>query len=313
MEKNLQKTWIIVLLAMVCCGLWGSAFPFIKLGYAAFRIDASDTASQLLFAGVRFTLAGIIAWCFGSLVEKKPLIPKAKSAKKIAVLSVFQTILQYLFFYMGLAHCSGVKSSVIDGLSAFITILITTLVFRMERLTAPKIAGCVLGMAGVVIINLGGDIIGGFALNGEGVLILSKLSYALSTIFIKRFTADGDNPVMLSSLQFLLGGVVLSCVGLAFGGTLPAVTGEGLGILIYLAFVSASSYSLWSLLLKYNPVSRVAVYSFFTPISGVLLSALFLGETAQAFRAEAVAALALVCAGIYIVNREWDKKPAATE
>lgn len=311
MEKKIQKPYMILLLAFICCALWGSAFPFIKLGYAEFRINPDDTASQILFAGTRFTLAGIMAWCLGSAAQKKPLIPKPKSIKKIAVLSLLQTVLQYLFFYMGLARCSGVKSSVIEGMSAFLTILITTLVFRMEKLTLPKIIGCVLGTSGVIIVNLGGEMGGGFSFGGEGVLILSTLSYALSTIYIKRFTADGDDPVMLSSLQFVLGGLVLTGTGLAFGGQFPAATPKGIAILVYLAFVSAAAYSLWSLLLKYNPVSRVAVYNFFTPISGVLLSAVFLGETGQAFRLNSIIALALVCAGIYAVNKEWSVPQSA--
>lgn len=308
MEKKIQHPVVVLLLAFVCCVLWGSAFPFIKLGYAAFEIAASDTASQLLFAGIRFTLAGILAWCIGSIAQKKPLIPKKRSLKKIAALSSMQTVGQYICFYIGLAHCSGVKSSVIDGMSAFITILLTTLLFRMEKLTPPKILGCVLGCAGVIIVNLGGEMSGGFSLAGEGMLILSKLSYALSTIFTKRFTADGEDPVMLSSLQFVLGGLVLSAAGFAFGGRLTVFTANGIAILVYLALVSAVAYSLWSLLLKYNPVSRVAIYNFFTPISGVVMSAIFLGETAQAFRFNSVVALALVCVGIYAVNRE---KPAA--
>lgn len=312
MEKKIQKTYMIVLLALVCCGLWGSAFPFIKLGYAEFQIDAGDPPSQILFAGVRFTLAGILAWFFGSALEKKPLLPKKGSLKKIAVLSLFQTILQYLFFYMGLANCSGVKSSVIEGLSTFLTIIITALIFRMEKLTAPKIVGCILGIAGVVIVNLGGDFSGGFALNGEGFLVLSQLSYALSTIFIKINTKD-ENPVTLSSLQFVAGGLVLTAAGLAFGGRITAVSANGVWILVYLAFVSAVAYTLWSLLLKYNPVSRVAVYGFFTPICGVLLSAVFLGETEQAFRINSIIALALVCVGIYAVNREWSKSPFESE
>ena len=43
-----------VLMGVVCNVLWGSAFPFIKLGYRLFAIDSADTASILCFAGVRF-------------------------------------------------------------------------------------------------------------------------------------------------------------------------------------------------------------------------------------------------------------------
>ncbi len=308
MEKKLTKTYAVVLLAMVCCILWGSAFAVIKLGYAEFQISSGDTPSQILFAGCRFFLAGVLAWIFGSIAAKKPLLPRRRSVGKILLLALFQTILQYMFFYMGLAHCSGVKSSVIDGTSAFVCVLLSSLVFRMEKLTLSKIIGCVLGVAGIVVVNLGGDLSGAFSFNGEGFIFISMLSYAMSTVLIHRFTVDGDEPVMLSSIQFMVGGAVMILCGLAFGGRLTVITPAGAGLLAYLGALSAVAYSLWSVLLKYNPVSKVAVFGFMTPICGVLLSALLLGETEQAFSINSLAALLLVCTGIYIVNRSPKKQ-----
>jgi len=51
-----------VLMAVVCNVLWGSAFPFIKLGYRLFAIDSADTASILCFAGVRFMMGAALVW-----------------------------------------------------------------------------------------------------------------------------------------------------------------------------------------------------------------------------------------------------------
>ena len=74
-------------------------------------------------------------------------------------------------------------------------------------------------------------------------------------------------------------------------------------MLIYLALVSAVAYSLWGMLLKYNPISRVAVFGFMNPVFGVILSAWLLREGAQAFGPISLVSLVLVCAGIYIVNK----------
>ena len=57
-QNTLTKTDIVALLACVCCILWGSAIPVIKTGYRLMQVDSADTASQIVFAGVRFTLAG---------------------------------------------------------------------------------------------------------------------------------------------------------------------------------------------------------------------------------------------------------------
>ena len=106
---------------------------------------------------------------------------------------------------------------------------------------------------------------------------------------------------MLSGWQFVFGGLILAVCGLLAGGRLTAVTGAGIAMLFYLAVVSAAAYSLWGILLKYNPVSRVTVFGFMNPVFGVLLSALLLQET-ESLGVMSVAALILVCVGIYLVN-----------
>ena len=70
-----------------------------------------------------------------------------------------------------------------------------------------------------------------------------------------------------------------------------------------MAMISAVAYSLWGILLKYNPVSRIAVFGFMNPVFGVILSALLLGENNQAFSLYGLAALVLVSLGIFLVNR----------
>lgn len=317
MTKYLNRIWAVVLLAFVSCALWGSAFPMIKIGYEQFGITDGGAGAKILFAGVRFIIAGALAWLIGSLAQRKPLIPeksrRAADLRRIMLLSLFQTILQYFFFYLGLANCTGVKSSIINGSGAFVVIILTTLVFRMEKMTWKKLTGCILGFAGIILINLGGDM-SGFAWNGEGFIFMTVLSYAGSTILIKKFTGEGEDPVMMSSLQFVFGGFVLSLLGLVMGGAAAEwrFTGAGFGTLLWLAFVSAAAYSLWAILLKHNPVSRVAVFGFLNPICGVLLSALLLGETEQAFGMRSAGALALVCAGIFIVNFERGKSEKRT-
>ena len=74
-EEYLKKTAIVCILATVCCTLWGSAFPAIKLGYQYFEIGGNDSATQILFAGSRFTLAGILTILIGSTMSRKILIP----------------------------------------------------------------------------------------------------------------------------------------------------------------------------------------------------------------------------------------------
>lgn len=302
-EQLLQKTIVVWFAAMLCCLLWGSAFPCIKLGYQMFEIATEDVATQILFAGLRFTLAGILALIMGSGISRNVLIPKKESIGKIVKLSMFQTVLQYLFFYVGLAHTTGVKASIIEGMNVFIAILVAGLLFRQESVDGRKLAGCVIGFLGVVLVNLTGTGLDlHLTLTGEGFILLSTVAYAFSSVYLKRYSAM-ENPVVLSGWQFVVGGVIMTFCGLLAGGRLPHWTMKGSLMLLYLAFISAAAYSLWGILLKYNPVSKVAVFGFMNPVFGVILSGILLKESGS-IGLISVVALMLVCAGIYIVNKE---------
>ena len=92
MKNFLTKTPVVITLALICCALWGSAFPCIKIGYQMFSIGGNDTASQILFAGIRFLLAGLMVILICSFIYKKPLIPhNGTTVKRIFILSLFQT------------------------------------------------------------------------------------------------------------------------------------------------------------------------------------------------------------------------------
>lgn len=301
----LQKSSIVLILALVCTALWGSAFPCIKIGYQLFHIASADTASQMLFAGIRFFLAGVITILIGSMQQRKLLLPTRTSPHKILILCLFQTIIQYLLFYIGLAHTTAVKGSILGGTTVLFSLLLTCFIFKQEKMTSFKFIGCIIGFVGIIVVNLTGIGTGmnmQFTLLGEGFMILSSLSSAFSAVFLKKFS--DENPVMLSGYQFLVGGAILALIGKAMGGTLLCNNFIGpVLLLIYMALISAIAYSLWALLLKYNPVSRITVFGFTIQIFGVILSAIFVKES-NSFGIQTAIALILVCLGIYLVNRK---------
>ena len=105
-KTTLTKTWVLAALACVCCLLWGSAIPLIKTGYRLMQVDSADTASQIVFAGVRFALAGILVLIFASISERKVMIPDRTILKYAVPVCLAQTVCQYFFFYIGEAHTS---------------------------------------------------------------------------------------------------------------------------------------------------------------------------------------------------------------
>ena len=304
--KKLDWTKLSVIFPMtfICCFLWGSAFPSVKIGYRLFAIASDDSATQLLFAGMRFSLSGVLVLLIASLGAHKPALPKASSWKYVIPLGLVQTTGQYIFFYIGLAHTSGVKSSIIVASSTFFAIFFAVFLFHQEKLAFRKILGCLVGFSGVVLIQLAGgnSFELSFAANGEGFILLSAMMYALSSGMVKNFSRNED-PVLLSGAQFIFGGIILILVGLGLGGRLTVIKPLGLLLLLYMAMISAVAYSLWSILLKYNPVSRITVYGFLNPVIGVILSAILLKEQNQAFSIYGLLSLLLVSMGIIIVNK----------
>ena len=297
----LRKKSVICLIAGVCSFLWGSAFPFIKIGYELFGIASDDTGSQMLFAGIRFTIAGILAAIAGSFIKKKPLLPEKKDIGPVFILSLFQTILQYFFFYIGMANTSGVKGSVIIGSSSFVAILVAALIFRTEKLTVRKIMGSIIGFSGIILINLQGLTDGTMKITGEGFVFLSTVAYAFSSCIMKRYSLKHDT-FTLSSYQFTAGGIVMMLAGVIMGGNVSASGFSSVAVLLYLSFISAAAYTLWSILLKYNDVSSVSVFGFMNPMFGFILSAILLRETSEASGTRGIFAIILVCIGIFIVN-----------
>ncbi|MCM1438393.1 MAG: DMT family transporter [Roseburia sp.] len=306
-ERFFTKPLAVALCAVFCCLLWGSAFPCVKTGYKLFKIDTENPASLMLFAGVRFTLAGMLVIAFGSVQKRKFLLPKPRNIWRVSLVALFQTAMQYTFFYIGLSHVSGVKSSVLNGLGVFFTILCACFVFRTEKFNLVKLAGCILGFGGVILINLGGDFSFNFTFTGEGFLILSGLSSAVAAGLVKIFSKHEDTTA-LCGYQFFMGGLALVIIGLSFGGRIPYISVGAAFMLLYLAFLSACAFTLQGYLLRYNPVSKIAVYKSTNPLFGAVFSAIILSESDQLLSWYTLIAIILVCLGIFIINKLGERR-----
>ncbi len=295
----------VFLLASLCCLLWGSAYPAIKTGYALLSIARDDVASQLVFAGYRFVGAGLMLLLVSALTHKPVLATGRAHAGTLLRLGVLQTTLQYVFFYISLAHTTGVKASILNAVGVFFSVLLAHFLYHNDRLSWAKVAGCALGFGGVLVVNLGGTngatFTFEFTLLGEGFVVLAALVLSAASLYGKR-VSQGMDSVVMTGYQLAVGGAVLFLMGWLWGGKLGGFTWQTTLLLAYLAALSATAFSLWSILLKFNRVSRVTVFNFLIPVFGAGLSALFLGETLLEWKY--LAALFLVCLGIWWVTQE---------
>lgn len=288
--------------ALFCCALWGISTPIIKVGYD--YIDETHVPSLLLWVGLQFILAGLLTVGIYSMISKKFVRPQKESVKGVVIISVLQTVLQYALMYIGLSQTTAVKGAILKSTDVFFVALIASLIFKMEKLTAKKLISCIIGFVGIIVMNLDGL---HFEISplGDGLVILAMVSYSFSVIMTKLF-AQKEDPIVLCGYQMGLGGIVLTLIGVASGGRFDFV--GMLPVFVCLSLIYAASYALWTVLLKYNPASGITIYSFMTPVFGVLFSALLLSEDGGVATVNLVIALVLVCAGILLWGYEKPRK-----
>ncbi len=298
MKKSIYNSkTMTVLLAIFCNILWGSAYPGIKLGYQAFGIE---TVPQiLLFAGLRFTIAGMILIAIMSIKSKRIVAPQRKNVPMLIGLALVYTTIQYVFFYLGLSKTSGTNGSIFNSTSTFIAVILAHFIYKDEKMTFKKIVGTVIGFVGVLAVTISGGSLD-ISFLGEGFIVIGAVAFVVGSMISKKVTQfENSNTVAMYNL--FIGGAVLIVIGLLGGGTFTSITWGGVLGLLYLCLLSIGAYSIWTMLLTYNPVSKIGIYNFIIPIAGTILSAIFLKE--EIFDVKYLISLIFVCLGIIIVNK----------
>jgi drug/metabolite transporter (DMT)-like permease len=292
---------VVWLSAAFCCLLWGSAYPAIKSGYEIFQIAADDIPSKIVFAGYRFLFAGLLLLLL-AMAQRKPIGRlSSRQFGQLTLLGVTQTSLQYIFFYIGLAFTTGVKGSIMNATGTFFSVLLAHFIYQNDKLSYNKTLGCILGFVGVMVVNFNSGLLDfSFTLAGDGSIVLAAFILSAATLYGKRISQTVD-PTVMTGYQLGIGGLVLVIGGYVFGGTLAVHGLASVAILGYLTLLSSVAFALWSILLKYNRVGMIAPFNFLIPVSGAVLSAIFLGENILEWKY--AIALLLVCSGIWWVNK----------
>ncbi|UDV61274.1 DMT family transporter [Enterobacter hormaechei] len=287
--------------ATLCCLLWGSSYPAIKSGYELFQIATDDIPSKVVFAGYRFLFAGALLLLF-ALAQRKPIGRLTPTQfGQLTLLGLTQTSLQYTFFYIGLAYTTGVNGSIMNATGTFFSVLLAHFIYHNDKLSYNKTLGCVLGFAGVMLVNFHSGLSDfQFVWKGDGFVVLAAFILSAATLYGKRISQTVD-PTVMTGWQLGIGGAALVAGGYATGGTLEVHSMKAVAVLGYLTLLSSVAFALWSALLKVNRVSMIAPFNFVIPVAGTVLSAIFLGENILDIKY--AIALVLVCSGIGWVNK----------
>ncbi|MBQ2126810.1 MAG: DMT family transporter [Bacteroidaceae bacterium] len=293
-----QRPLWVALFALTAAVAWGWAYPLIKLGFDEFAITQEMTASKMLFAGIRFTISGLIVLAIALSRGLSLKVYKPSGWFYLLAYALLNTTIHYAFFYIGLSHSAGARAAILNSLGVFMLVLLACVFFKSDKLTPAKIIGCVVGFTGILVLNIGGGAGNGFTFMGDGMIILNAMCSAFAGL-MTRGLGRRANVFVATGYSLALGGIMLMLPGIMLGGTLPVVTAAGVGILFLLICISTLGFTLYNKLLSCNPVGKVAIFNSLIPVVGAVTSCLCLNEP---FYWKYLVAALLAMTGIYILN-----------
>lgn len=287
-------------LAILACLLWSTAFAGIKIGLRY--------TEPFCFAGTRFMLSGLILVPFWWRRNRDWATTVRNNLKMILIVGFYQTFLLYALFYFGITMVSGAVAAIIIGSSPLTVAVMAHYCMGNDSLTRGRIFSLFLGIAGVIVLCVSRQPwrspAGLTEFFGIVLLLLSTVASGYGNVLVARNRIDLD-PVMLNSIQIFLGGFGLFLLSLLLEGMprriLPL---QYYAVLLWLAALSAIAFSLWFVLLR-RPgvrVSALNTWKFIIPVSGALLSWLFLPSESP--HLSAVTGMICIALAIILFNRK---------
>ena len=298
MENKLNSNVKSLFIALIVMALWGSLFPFIKIGYAAFNINSSSIPDILMFAGVRFTLCGLVV-CILSFIKKETLTnEKSKTISYIILSSVFGIMLHYAFTYIGLSLADGSKTAIIKQLGSLLYVCFAFLFIKSEKFNASKILGAIIGFIGIVAINAGPDGIN-FSI-GEILIILASVCTVFSGV-ITKLKLEKASPFWITGISQFAGGVTLLIAAFIMGANMLLFNLNSFLVFTYICVASIVAYTLWYYILKTSSLSKLFIIKFTEPLFACVFGAILLGE--DIFKWQYLVAFVLISWGIALGNK----------
>jgi drug/metabolite transporter (DMT)-like permease len=218
----------------------------------------------------------------------------------LALLGIFGITLNQLLFAFGLQRTSVAHASLLSALAPIMVLLIAALIGQ-ERITVGKLAGMLIAIIGVAILQMDPGKRTIATLAGDVIILLSALAIALYSIIGKHVTARHDI-VTVNAVSYLAGLIALLPLLLPPRGfSYAAVSAAGWLSLLYMAvFPSVLGYLIYCYALTHMPASRVSAFSYLQPLLATILAVPMLGEPVTGSLAGGGA---LVLLGVYVTER----------
>lgn len=304
LKYTMNKTSILkkardLLIPLTVMALWGSLFPFIKIGYNAFGIDGNNIPDILMFAAFRFTVCGGLVCIFSAAKKEKLAPPKAKSIALIVAMGFFAIVLHYAFTYIGLSFIDASKTALIKQLGALLYVCFAFLFIKSEKFSIAKIIGAIVGFGGIIAINFGS---GGISFDLGSILILLASVCSVISSVMSAVSVKDSSPFWVTGISQLTGGVILLIAGFVMGGKIPHFDTRSTLVFAYICAASIVAYTLWYYCQRTVSLSKLFIIKFAEPLFACVFGAVLLGE--DIFKLQYLLAFLLISAGIILGSKE---------
>ena len=290
------------ILAIISCLLWSSAFAGVKIGL--------EYTSPLQFAGIRFTISGLLVFPFAYYINRRYFSIIREHLGLILLFAFLQTFLQYTMFYTGINMIpSAIAAILIGGQPLFIAI-VAHFLMPGDRMTILKTSIILFGISGVVLVSLGKDpenLSGTIAVAGILLMLGINVLSGFTNVLVARRTSSIP-PLVISSASMAIGGGLLFLVSIPVEGLqFEPKPGVYYISLSWLSFLSAVAISIWITLLK-KPgivVSTLNLWKFLIPLFGAILSwVLIPSESPEIVTILGMIIIAVSLIALNLVNRK---------
>jgi len=294
-DRKSHLDTLAVIAVVVCCFLWG-------LNQVAAKVALAEVA-PLWQATIRSFGGALLVWGWSryrgiALFRRDGSLPGGLLAG-----ALFGA--EFLCIFIGLQFTTASRMVVFIYIAPFVVALGMPFIARAERLSRWQMAGLVLAFAGVAWAFAEGFTLpaaGAHQLLGDALGVLAGVLWGATTLAIRGSKLSGADAEKTLLYQLAVSGVLLFIAALAAGSPLPArlsmLVWASLGFQVLI--VTFASYLVWFWLIRSYPATKLSSFTLLTPVFGLLMGAVLLGEP---ITVRLVLALAAVALGIVLVNR----------
>lgn len=280
--------------------IWGGSFFFTGIAVKElppFTIVAARVglAALALLAGLR--IAGIAM----------PRAPRVWAA--FFGMGLMNNMIPFSLIVWGQGHIASGLASILNATTPLFGVVVAHLLTRDEKMTGGRLAGTIVGFAGVALM------IGPSALSGLGSHLLAELavlgaalSYSLAGIFGRRFKAMGINPIVTATGQISGSAVLMIPLALLIDKpwTLPIPSLPTIAAIVAIALIStALAYIIFFRILASAGATNLMLVTFLIPVSAILLGWLFLGEI---LAPQHFIGMATIVAGLVLIDGRLQRR-----